>query len=159
MMVAMFNSRLLAILFLVFINALVFYESWQTEIRAREAGGGEIIGPGLYVGFLGFLLMIFSIIYVASFFRGNQNLPRISVLFGRKSIRPAEAVAIMSAYISLLPYLGYLLATITFMALMYSKISQYNLFKSILYAVLVGFSFVVVFDKFLSIPVPRGFIF
>jgi putative tricarboxylic transport membrane protein len=116
-------------------------------------------GPGVFPLFLSISLCLSGILW---FIRGkNSSAKKAGTewrMSARKFVTAAQIVGLTGAFIFLLDPLGYLLATILYLFVLFAWISRYSFLVSILLAVTFGIGSWLFFDKLLSTPLPKGFL-
>ena len=137
---------------------VAFYEGWRIEKEARAAGAVEVVGPGTYVAVLGFLMLIFNLLFMYPYIFRSQKNDRNQNIFGRKALRPLTVVGMMAGYTALIPLTGFLPGTFVFFLAVFWVISHYSLIRSMGFALAVSLIFFLVFEKIFSLPMPKGFL-
>ena len=141
-------------------SVYLFYDSTQLrEIQAYK-NIGSAFWPKIILVILIILIGYILIKNVLAYIRERENSPsameRLSPEFVKGSLRFMAGLAIITAYISLLKPLGFIVASPIFIACLMLFVNPYK--KKLMPYGIIGIMIViyVVFVKLLMIPVPRG---
>jgi len=139
------------IIFLIGMAFILF----SIPIYSNKIGGGP--GAGVFPFWIGLVVMICGLAYLRVSLR-SQAPER----FWTSSPRERKLVWInalsMLAYIALMPYLGFAVATFLLLALHLLMVPGGRLLSSLLFAAVVSALISYCFEVWLYTPLPRGFI-
>jgi hypothetical protein len=115
-------------------------------------------GPGVLPLGLSTLLGISGLLWLILGKGRGREKARMGLLgFLRKSRTPLQIVVLTSAFILLLSPLGYLMASILYLFLLFLWVSRYKLWAAAGLAVVLGGGSWYFFGKVLAVQLPKGF--
>ncbi len=116
-------------------------------------------GPAVFPLILSILLCVFG---VSWFFQGKGNAEKKGGVgpreFFGKFITPVQIVVLTAAFILTFNALGYLLAAVLYLFVLFFWVSRYKLWTALGLAIAFGAGSWLFFGKVLSTPLPRGFL-
>lgn len=142
-----------AILFLLFSVFLLSQIGEQTQWVKK----GKLFSQPSFWPAVGLIGMTF---FGAMHLVGSLLSPRIMGRFQEVSfwLRSLEYAAWFLVYVWMVPYIGYLMATLILMPLLAFR-AGYRDKKMLLIAAVIGFLIVLIFKSFLSVKIPGGMIY
>ena len=114
-------------------------------------------GPGVLPLSLSTLLCISGILWLILGKGGGREKARMGLReFIKKSLTPLQIVVLTTAFIFLLSLLGYLVASMLYLFLLFLWVSRYRLWVAAGLAVVIGGGSWYFFGKLLAVQLPRG---
>ena len=133
------------------LGAIALSESWRLYPLRMGALAGDHIMPGAVGGFL--VLLGLGLVI-----RADTTAPRLRFPRGRAALRMCGSFGILFAYWFLMDRIGYVASTFIVATGLFSAMSGYGWFRSLLYSVVLTGSFGYLFMNLLNIPLPGGII-
>lgn len=118
----------------------------------------DVLGPGLYILFPSFALMIVGAIHLIINYGKNLSMKKVA-LSKEMKIRVISIVAIMALYVLLIDVVGYLVATIIFFLLIFKSIGIKSWMPNVILTIVLTAVYYVVFVQYCSMAFPRGIFF
>ena len=143
------QQRNAGVLFMLLGAYVVYYAIFELDI-----GSVHSPGSGFFTLICGSGILILSTVLVAlSFIKGTEDCP----LWGKGEWKkPALAIAVIFAYIVLIPRLGFILSTAAFL-IAWGVIVEHDRPLRIAIVTIAGSaSMWVLFEKLLRVPLPNG---
>ncbi len=115
-------------------------------------------GPAVFPLVLSVLLCIFGISWLI---RGKGNVGKnqsIHLEGLRRFMTPVQIVVLTAAFILTFNSLGYLLAAVLYLFVLFLWVSRYKLWTALGLAIALGAGSWLFFGKVLTTPLPRGFL-
>jgi hypothetical protein len=114
-------------------------------------------GPGVLPLSLSTLLCISGILWLILGKGGGREKARMGLReFIKKSLTPLQIVVLTTAFIFLLSLLGYLVASMLYLFLLFLWVSRYKLWVAAGLAVVIGGGSWYFFGKLLAVQLPKG---
>ena len=114
-------------------------------------------GPGVLPLSLSTLLCISGILWLILGKGGGREKARMGFReFIKKSLTPLQIVVLTGAFIFLLSLLGYLVASMLYLFLLFLWVSRYKLWVAAGLAVVIGGGSWYFFGKLLAVQLPKG---
>ena len=114
-------------------------------------------GPAVFPLALSILLCVSGIVWFIRGKRKEGERSDLSALLGNLGT-PLKIVGLTLAYILALDRVGYLLASLVYIFILFSWVSRYKLWISVGLSVLIGAGSWYFFEKLLSVQLPKGFL-
>ncbi len=151
MSVRMANVVAAIIIFLIGMAFVLF----SIPIYSKKIGGGP--GAGVFPFWIGLVVMICGLAYLRASLRSQA--PERFWTASRKERKLVWVNALsMLAYVALMPYLGFAVATFLLLALHLLVVPGGRFLSSLLFAAVVSALIAYCFEVWLYTPLPRGFI-
>ena len=136
------------------ISLLTYLESSAVKERLSLADQMTPLSPDKYLRILSVLIALVTLLYLGKeiFFTPDPG-PRA----GRGKFQDlALATVLFAGYIVSAPWLGYLLSTLLFYFLFLRFVGRYSYPQTLILALAITFSFVLIFAKGLQVVLPPG---
>ena len=116
------------------------------------------IGPGYFVLFLGFVMMLSAVVYFFKNYREVSNVEKIAISEELRT-RVIHMIAVFGAYIVLIDITGYLIATMVFCLLESRLVGIKSLRINIILSLGLTVVYFIVFVEYCGMVFPKGAIF
>jgi putative tricarboxylic transport membrane protein len=133
------------------LGAVALYESW----RLYPLRMGPLVGDHIMPATVGGLLMLLGLGLAT---QADATAARLRFPRGQAALRLCGSFGILFAYWFLMDRIGYVASTFVVAIGLFSVMSGYGWFKSLLYSVVLAGSFGYLFMNLLNIPLPGGII-
>ena len=116
-------------------------------------------GPAVFPLGLSILLCLFGISwFIGGKGKGEKKGAVSPIGFVQKFSTPIRIVGLTTAFILTFEFLGYLLASTTYLFVLFLWVSRYRWWSALALAVAFGAGSWFFFEKLLATPLPRGFL-
>ena len=116
-------------------------------------------GPGFITFLAGAVLTLLSLVlFISSSGSKGSSQSLRSLWEGRQAGKAFYILALLVAYMFLMPPLGFLLSTFLLLILLFRVQARYSLRKVIFLSAAATIASIIVFDVWLGVQLPRGFI-
>ncbi|MCX5819819.1 MAG: tripartite tricarboxylate transporter TctB family protein [Deltaproteobacteria bacterium] len=148
------NAERVGGVFWILFGLLVMYGSYRLGLGSLQAPGS---------GFLGFLAGIFVlimalIVLIQSFFSQEPSEKLPALWRGMKWHKPLAVALLVLAYNLALERLGFILSAAVFLVIMFRGVERFSWLKSLWVTFLVVACSYLLFQTFLRVSLPQGFL-
>lgn len=125
--------------------------------RTYKGSGVSTYGPNVFPQFLAVMLFITSIMLIVNAVKGKSQTDLEGINLAG-FIRTAITVGISIAYLIIMQFIGFFVATVIFLYTMITYLGQKSLITRIISSAAVSIIVYLIFKDFLKIPLPTGYL-
>lgn len=146
------------IIIFLFISLVSIIEGFRLITYKDPKVTYDILGPGFYVLFISFAMLIAGVAYLIISYREIHKTNMVA-LSKEMRIRTISMILVLVIYNFLISFVGYIIATIIFFFLEFRLVGIKSWITNVILTLILTIAYYIIFVQYCNMVFPRGILF